>query len=359
MADRTPLFALARLIEREGTGISWADLTFNPWIGCTKVSPACDNCYAETLATNRLGVAWGPHADRRRSAASTWAKPRRWNRIAAAAGVQLRVFCASLADVFDNQVPPEWRADLWKLIEATPNLTWMLLTKRPQNVAKMLPRSIFPDAERIPANIAIGTTVEDQEHADQRLWPLACIAEVTGWPHFISGEPLLGALDLARVKIPGTQAGQFNALNGHVAAAAIHARGGYSMLGRTDPVPPLKLVITGGESGTNARPSHPDWFRELRDQCAATGVPFHFKQWGECCPLRRELIPVPQDRIGWVARDGRFMFDCSEADLEPMYDDDDRFGAAYWAQTLRVGAKRAGRHLDGVIHDAQLGEARP
>ncbi|WP_337846889.1 phage Gp37/Gp68 family protein [Sphingomonas sp.] len=351
---KPPAAALARLIEREGTSISWADLTFNPWIGCTKVSPACDNCYAETLATNRLGIAWGPHADRRRTAASTWAKPRRWNRIAAAAGVQLRVFCASLADIFDNQVPPEWRADLWQLIEATPNLTWMLLTKRPQNVARMLPRSVFPDRERIPANIAIGTTVEDQEHADQRLWPLACIAEVTGWPHFISGEPLLGSLDLARVKIPGTQAGQFNALTGHVAAAAIHARGGSAMLGRTDPVPPLKLVITGGESGTSARPSHPDWFRELRDQCATTGIPFHFKQWGEWEPS----LDRDRDDPDWRADYTNDYVDQGKSKWLNLAGGCGFHGERFHVMR-RVGKKAAGRHLDGVIHDAQLGEERP
>lgn len=350
MADRTPATALARLIGREGTGISWADLTFNPWIGCTKVSPACDNCYAETLATNRLGIAWGPHADRHRTAASTWAKPHRWNRIAAAAGVQLRVFCASLADVFDNQVPPEWRADLWQLIEATPNLTWMLLTKRPKNVAKMLPRMVFPDPERIPANVAIGTTAEDQEHANQRLWPLAIIAEVTGWQPFVSAEPLLGELDLTRVAIPGAQPGRFNALNGHVAVAPIHVQGGQRFLGRMDSLPALKLVITGGESGTSARPSHPDWFRQLRDQCGPAGVPFHFKQWGEWAPSDSDAkilacFGTAQPSTAWPDRTI-----AHGTSLE--------HGGAGIMLT-RVGAKRAGRHLDGVIHDAQLGEARP
>lgn len=119
----------------ENSGIEWTHHTFNPWIGCTKVSPACDQCYAEEW--NRRyegGKNWGPHADRRKT--KSWSAPLKWNREAEAKGLRYRVFCASLADVFDNHksILPEWRAELWLLIKATPHLDWLLLTKRPQNI---------------------------------------------------------------------------------------------------------------------------------------------------------------------------------------------------------------------------------
>jgi protein gp37 len=259
---------LRKLLEREGTGISWADLTFNPWIGCTRVSPACDNCYAETLATNRLGVQWGPHADRRRTAASTWAKPMRWNRIAAEAGVQLRVFCASLADVFDNKAPQEWREDLWRLIEVTPNLTWMLLTKRPQNAGKMIPGRWKPISGEGyvtpppgPKNIWFGITAEDQGHLHQRGFLALRICAALGWTAFLSAEPLLGPLDPTAAEVPATIPGRVNLLTGNVAIAGHGetAHGHAYLVGLSDQ-PGFALVIAGGESGPNARPSHPDWF---------------------------------------------------------------------------------------------------
>ena len=128
----------------ENSGIEWTHHTFNPWIGCTKISPACDNCYAAEWDKRYEGGAhWGPKAPRRRTAEKNWNMPLKWDKAAAKAGVRLRVFCASLADVFDNQVPQEWRDDLWALIHATPNLDWLLLTKRPQNIEKMLPRDFW------------------------------------------------------------------------------------------------------------------------------------------------------------------------------------------------------------------------
>ena len=128
----------------DNSNIEWCDHTFNPWEGCQKVSPECDNCYAE--ARNQRfagGTNWGPKAPRRRTSVSNWNKPRRWNRdhaaFFAAHGRRQRVFCASLADVFDNAVDRQWRIDLFQLIHETPNLDWQLLTKRPQNMRRMLP----------------------------------------------------------------------------------------------------------------------------------------------------------------------------------------------------------------------------
>jgi len=287
--------------------------------------------------------------------------------------VQLRVFCASLADVFDNQVPPAWREDLWRLIDATPNLTWMLLTKRPQNVVRMAPHRLDRGFASQPANIMLGITAEDQARLDQRYQALSDPFTLFDWPLFLSAEPLRGPLRLDRIgeyvdQIDGGHPGgddRFdacltwaNGLTGELWGVDRYPDGREhhrpELGGRGEPK--FAFVITGGESGKHARPSHPDWFRALRDQCASTGTPFHFKQWGECCPRRSDLIPVPSARIGWVARDGRFLFDCTEDDYEPMYADDDRFGPNYWSQTLRVGTKAAGRHLDGILHDAVPGE---
>ncbi|MBX9593540.1 MAG: phage Gp37/Gp68 family protein, partial [Roseomonas sp.] len=140
------------------TGIEWADHTFNPWIGCQAVSPACDNCYAETLVNGRMG---GDFAVRRRTSPRNWRLPLKWDRDAAKAGKRARVFCASLADVFDNQADPAWRGDLWDLIWETRWLDWMLLTKRPQNIAKMLPTKVagaLDDWGEGWPNVWIGTT---------------------------------------------------------------------------------------------------------------------------------------------------------------------------------------------------------
>ena len=234
---------VTRLLEREGTGISWTDLTFNPWIGCQKVSPACDGCYAEELATARLGVLWGPGAPRRRTAPGNWAKPPRWNRIAEEAGHRLKVFCASLADWADNAVDDEWRADLGALIVATPWLTWMLLTKRIGNARKML-EAMFPDG--VPANLALGVTIANQEEADRDLPKALSVKAGLGIRHlFVSAEPLLGPLDLSRY------------------------------------LAQIDMVIVGGESGRAARSMPDGWALKIKRQCAEAGTAFHFKQMSQ------------------------------------------------------------------------------
>lgn len=225
----------------ENSGIEWTTHTFNPWIGCTKVSAACDHCYAEAWDKRFNGDRWGPHAARKRT--KTWGNPRKWNRQAAEAGERPRVFCASLADVFDNHksILPEWRADLWRLIRETPNLDWLLLTKRPQNIAKMLPDD-WGDGW---ANVWLGATVENQTEADRRIPKLI---ESPAVVHFLSCEPLQGSVNL---------------------------RPSLGWLGDDA----VNWVIAGGENGPHYRPADPQWFRHLRDQCAAAGVPFLFKQW--------------------------------------------------------------------------------
>jgi protein gp37 len=226
----------------ENSKIEWCDHTFNPWLGCTKVSAACDHCYAEGWAKRSGLVQWG-NAPRRRTSVATWAQPFKWNRAAEKSGTRPRVFCASLADWLDNQAPDSWRDDLAQVIEGTPNLDWLLLTKRPQNWSKHSP---WHDDD-VPANVWLGVTAENQEEFDRR-WPR--IAEIPASVHFVSYEPALGPV---------------------------------TFLNRPSHYLP-EWIIAGGESGPGFRAPDPGWFRSLRNECAAHGVPFLFKQWGGRTP---------------------------------------------------------------------------
>lgn len=275
----------------ENSKIEWTDHTFNPWIGCQKVSAACDHCYAETLMDTRLGqVEWGPHGERKRTSPANWRKPLAWNRKAGAAGRRDRVFCASLADVFDNAVPEAWRGDLWHLIRETPNLIWMLLTKRPQNIAKMLPIAAadFDIRERI----WLGTTAENQKEADRRLPELLKNRAAV---HFASMEPLLGATDISEY-LPAPYP-----LN----LASTYVDGGVERLDISgERIVGLDWVIVGGESGKDARPMAVQWARSIRDQCQGAGVPFFFKQWGNWAPYSAThgLDPDPFEGVYRVGR---------------------------------------------------------
>jgi protein gp37 len=216
----------------ENSAIEWTDHTFNPWVGCTKISPACDNCYAERWAKRSGMVEWdGP---RKRTSAANWAKPIKWNNAAAKAGTRLRVFCASLADVFDAEVDPIWRENLFTIIDLTPSLDWLLLTKRPKLAAEY-----FSDLPT-PPNVWVGTTVENKAMAAVRL---PFLMQIKAPVRFLSMEPLLEPV------------------------------GVYSTHGGLP-----DWIIVGGESGGNARYMHPDWARALRDQCRRAGIPFFFKQ---------------------------------------------------------------------------------
>lgn len=247
----------------ERTAIEWTDHTFNPWIGCTRITPACDNCYAEALSARYDWAKWGDHP-RKRTSESTWKQPRAWDRKALRDGVRRFVFCASLADVFDNQVEPQWRADLFALIRETPNLDWLLLTKRPQNIVKMVKAVGF-----MPPNIAFGTTVEDRARVKTNLPALTVAGGLLPRFLFVSAEPLLEDLgDLTPwLHPPGTQfcKMQFDEDYGHL-------------------MTPVRWIITGGESGPSPRPIEAEWARNLRDQCQAAGAAFFFKQWGGRTP---------------------------------------------------------------------------
>ena len=223
--------------------IEWTHHTFNPWWGCAKVSPACKHCYAEALARRFGGAEWGTRGARRFFGDEHWADPLKWNKEAATAGVRYRVFCASMADVYEDR--PDLaaeRAKLWKLIAQTPALDWLLLTKRPENAQRM-----SPYGADWPENVWLGTSVEDQEWAEKRI-PL--INSVPAKVRFLSCEPLLGPLDLS----------------------AFAKKGG------------IHWIIAGGESGPGSRPMNPSWVRGLRDHCAKQKIAFHFKQWGNWAP---------------------------------------------------------------------------
>ena len=320
--------------------IAWTDSTFNPWIGCTKVSPGCANCYAEEMDRKRFSKTlpgcssaepkshWGKGAPRYRT--KTWGDPRRWNRGRFFAcdkcgyrgdefqqesndnvmrcpqcytrgfltPARRRVFCASLADWLDDEVPIEWLADLLQLIFQTPHLDWLLLTKRPENwrlrvdavlhwmgerhheLLKREPHRVteptlvfmgilsnWLGGHESPANVWIGTTVENQEYAERRIPQLLAIPARV---RFLSVEPMLGPVDLERMStVPGLGYGLANPLQGVSPAYNDGVRG-----------PRIDWVICGGESGDNRRPFEVEWAQSLAEQCRAAGVPFFIKQDG-------------------------------------------------------------------------------
>ena len=224
----------------ENSKIEWTDHTFNPWTGCTKVSPGCDHCYAEAWAKRSGLVQWGNNP-RRRTTENNWKEPVKWNAETGAFnreyGHRPRVFCASLADVFDNQVPSTWRKDLFALIRECGRLDWLLLTKRPQNISKMLPS----DWGAGYPNVWLGMTAEDQTYFDQR-WKH--LQEIPAVIKFISYEPAIGPLRLP-----------------------------------TDGPHP-DWLISGGESGGWARPVKRRWIRDVIADCRDHDVAVFHKQWG-------------------------------------------------------------------------------
>lgn len=374
----------------ENSKIEWTHHTFNPWMGCTKVSPACKNCYAERDFDHQYKkVSWGPNGTRVLTSDANWAKPLKWNKLAQRRGQSMtygeavavygrefpdceshewdnrtkdennawlrehgvdpfgrpRVFCASLADVFedwdghihDSKGEIVWheaagetanmrdvRQRLFALIDATPNLDWLLLTKRPENISGMLFDPDSLNGHKYRKNCWLGTSVENQEYANKRIPELLKCRDLSP-VLFLSCEPLLKPLDLNAdggwlipwersdgVCGPDAWNEMFVCANNHSAKTFLkseqHGRNICLQSGCEATVYPAKpgidWVIAGGESGPEARPSDPEWFRSLRDQCQTAKVPFLFKQWGE--------------------------FDES---------------------LQRVGKSRAGRTLDGVLHD--------
>jgi len=330
----------------ENTSIGWCDHTFNPWIGCTKVSAGCANCYAEKLNERYkwcgfpIGnyceegatwhAKWGKGVERYRTSAANWRLPLKWNKDASPFNIFLtkrqleygeithrrpRVFCGSLCDWLDDEVPVEWLMDLLVLIYKTPHLDWLLLTKRPENWRKRLlgatagnwcdPLDIadrvhaWASGEREPLNVRLGTTVENQEMADKRKKDFEAIPALD---KFVSYEPALGAVDWR----------------------------GWEF---------VHQIISGGESGRFARPSHTDWHRATRDFCKANGIAYFFKQWGE-------WLPSEQFTDGHVDKNNDFAYVGEDG---TVLTDDIPLGENY-EQVIRVGKHAAGCLLDGKEH---------
>jgi len=239
----------------ENSKIAWTDHTFNPWWGCVKVSEGCKNCYAETFSKRTGNDVWGVDRPRRFFGDDHWSKPLKWNRDAEKAGKRARVFSASMADVFEDRpdlVKPRKR--LFELIPQTPWLDWLILTKRPENINRLLgnPTFLWP-------TIWLGTTIESKAVAQSRAIE---IMDTLAAIKFISLEPLLKSFDLYE---------------------AFAASGMPSW------------VIVGGESGPKARPFDWDWARDIRDQCKTYGVPFFMKQGGGWPNKREKLEDIPED----------------------------------------------------------------
>lgn len=332
----------------KNTKVEWATHTFNPWRGCTKVSAGCTNCYADAFSSRNpkvLGV-WGPNGTRVVAAEAAWKEPLKWNREAKAAGERHRAFCASLADVFEDWQGPmvdsqgeelSWdginpvmmqdvRRRLFELIDSTPNLDWLLVTKRPENIARMMPENFEYDHAAscelaasvetpvVRHNVWLGTSVENQQAADERIPHLL---KAPARVRFLSCEPLLGPVEFSNVT---------------KRSDAVQQLGKKSLDG-------IHWVIVGGESGPHARPMHPKWARSLRDQCKAVGVAFHFKQWGE-------YFPTDAGDGCWASVGDKLAHTIDEVGRL-----DAPTGGGQLTQLRRIGKDKAGRVLDGRTWD--------
>lgn len=298
------------------TGIEWTNHTLNFWWGCFKVSDGCKNCYAETFSKRVGRNIWGPpQVTGRWHTKGPWTECLKWDKQAKAEGVRRNVFCQSMSDFFEDhpQVEP-WRQEAIKILEGFEWLNVQLLTKRIENVLRMVPIHWL---KSWPEHIWIGTSVEDQVQADQRI-PELC--EIPAKVRFLSCEPLLGPIDLSGRTVQGVWIDPEYARLDYGLGEIVENEG-WS----------IHWVIVGGESGPQARPMHPDWARQIREQCQAAGVPFFFKQWGEFVPAEQfEGIPG-NGEWGTIGLSGNYM----------------QFTANHDQLIYRMGKHAAGRLLDG------------
>lgn len=307
------------------SNIEWTDYTINPGIyGCSKASPACRFCYASGMAKRLAAMGQeayqGTTDDRGEWTGRVTVD---YNRIGPAFATLPkrkpgRVFVTSMSDLFHEDVPDLFIDQVFAQMATRPHLTFLVLTKRAERMARWFLRSA---RVQWPSNVWAGVTVEDQKRADERIpWLLKVPAPV----RFLSMEPLLGPVDLGHVYMyGGGSAISVNPLTGQ----RNNGQGMRALIGGPARYPRIGWVITGGESGPKARPSHPDWFRSIRDQCATAGVPFMFKQWGRWAA--RHVIGDDQLRAGWL------MCDSSGRKIDMM----------------PVGKRAAGCLLDGVEHN--------
>ncbi len=320
----------------EHTAISWTDSTVNFWWGCTKVGPGCDHCYAEAWSKRTGESIWGVGAPRRKIKSAVallhrldngyadWAADYHCKLLYDHCGHRRRVFIQSMSDLFDLEVPVEWFAEAWQTMERCDRIHIQAVTKRISTVEKRLAaigRSVWP------RHIGLMITVVDQAEADRDIPRLIALKAKLGLPWIgLSMEPLLGAVVL-----------------------------------RPEWLAEIDWIIVGGESGPHARPMHPDWARTIRDACAAAGIAFHFKQWGEWLPMwqsgftawRADTRPR-RDRAKWL---GHAIFNDGAGSPETH-----RIGpvpTTYIAtpggtiqrMAVKIGKARAGRLLDGITHD--------
>jgi protein gp37 len=336
------------------TPIEWADATLNFWAGCTKVSPACDHCYAEKMSGRLWKVQWGPRQKRKffLGAADSLVK---LDRKAKREGTRPLVFINSLSDLFDNEVDNAFRMDAFKAMSLCTELTFLVLTKRIGNVERYLKRDSLAFDMVTSGRVWLGITVVNQEEVNRDVPKLL---EVPAAVRFLSIEPMLAPISLRWLSAwPDRADGR-------------HAENPSGTTNHLDGLRRLNWVICGAESGPGARPMHPDWPRSLRDQCGAAGVPFLFKQWGEWLPINQQTEEFTRrlyrsNRVAEPHEDQDALDDCHgrrcttpygvvHADgsfhepLEPM-----AFLQGTGAMaTFKVGKKVAGRLLDGVEHNS-------
>lgn len=305
----------------ENSKIEWTDHTLNFWWGCLKVSPGCEHCYAETFSKRVGRNIWGPpQTTERWRTKGPWRDCLKWDQKAQADNVRRRVFCQSMSDFFEDhpQVEP-WRREAFGILEGFRSLDVQLLTKRPENVLDMVPRHWLT---RWPDNVWIGTSIEDQKRADERIPELLKIPAAV---RFLSVEPLLGPVRIREYLLHGYHK---------------HFK------------PGIHWCIVGGESGHGARPMHPDWARSLRDQCQAAGVAYFFKQWGNHISgsQLKDLPEAVKDKFPsgancfWMHRGGK---------IDPGYHSPDGTIPTAWRDgwdlVTRIDKHAAGRTLDGRI----------
>lgn len=307
------------------TEINWTDATWNPVTGCTKVSPACDHCYAERMANRRV-CEWASRKfsevhlhPNRLEIPLHWRKPR-------------RIFLCSMGDLFHADVPFWFIASVWDTMLEASRHTFMVLTKRPERMLELSQWMNDNEGRRIDYhNIWLGVTAENQEQADKRI-PL--LLQCPAAHRFVSVEPMLGEVRLDNIAwISGGGQTIINALTGRMPNAIIAGKPAW---------PHLDLVIVGGETGPGARPMHPDWARSLRDQCDAAGVCFHFKQWGDWIPMSQQTRSEEYPNIVAYGANG---MPPNGYSLNRCYNWPDQ------SQSYHCGKRNAGRLLDGRTHD--------
>ena len=338
----------------DGTHIEWADATWNPITGCSVISPGCTNCYAMRMAGTRLR----DHPSRKgltvdSKAGSVWTgetrfndqwldEPLRWRK-------PRRIFVGAHTDIFHESVPDAWLDQIFAVMRMTPQHTYQLLTKRPERMRDYIrdrfrlspeimdfyrqPGEPLAEGWQFLPNAWLGVSIEDQARADERISILLDTPAAIRW---VSAEPLLGPVNL----------------EAYLGAVCTHEDGyvewdtNATVCRECEETNLLDWVVAGGESGPGARPMHPDWVRQIRDDCAAAGVPFLFKQWGEWAPiLDRDRDDPEWQRCSQVVREhpkGRWLNLAG--------------GHGFHGECVHyfdhVGKRATGRTLDGVIHDA-------